>query len=41
MKLIEFAWQARQPTNPEGLGVLYLPAVHRGSTKDASSGPLA
>ena len=35
MKLIEFAWQARQPTNPEGLGVLYLPAVHRGSTKDA------
>ena len=34
-KLIEFAWQARQPSNPEGLGVLYLPAVHRGSAKDA------
>ena len=35
LKLIEFAWQARQPSAPEGLGVLYLPAVHRGSAADA------
>lgn len=34
-KLIEFAWQARQPTGSDGLGVLYLPAVHRGSARDA------
>ncbi|MCY4648300.1 MAG: type I-MYXAN CRISPR-associated Cas8a1/Cmx1 [Gammaproteobacteria bacterium] len=34
-KLIEFAWQTRQPTSSEGLGVLYLPAVHRGSAKDS------
>ena len=34
-KLIEFAWQARQPAAEEGLGVLYLPAVHRGSARDA------
>ena len=33
--LVEFAWQARQPTSPDGLGVLYLPAVHRGSARDA------
>ncbi len=35
VKLIEFAWQARQPTSSDGLGVLYLPAIHRGSAKDA------
>ena len=35
VKLIEFAWQTRQPTSQEGLGVLYLPAVHRGSARDA------
>ena len=34
-RLIEFAWQARQPTSPEGLGILYLPAVHRGAARDA------
>ena len=34
-KLIKFAWQARQLTVSDGLGVLYLPAVHRGSAKDA------
>ena len=34
-QLIEFAWQARQPAAEEGLGVLYLPAVHRGSARDA------
>ena len=35
--LIEFAWQARQPTSSDGLGVLYLPAVHRGAARDAYS----
>lgn len=35
LKLIEFAWQTRQPSGPEGLGVLYLPAVHRGAAIDA------
>ena len=35
LKLVEFAWQARQPSAPEGLGVLYLPAVHLGSAADA------
>ena len=34
LKLVEFAWQARQPSAPEGLGVLYLPAVHQGSAAD-------
>lgn len=33
--LVEFAWQTRQPTTSEGLGVLYLPAIHRGSARDA------
>ena len=34
-KLVGFAWQARQSTSPDGLGVLYLPAVHRGAAKDS------
>ena len=34
-KLIRFAWQARQSTSPDGLGVLYLPAIHRGSASDS------
>lgn len=34
-KLIRFAWQARQSTSPDGLGVLYLPALHRGSASDS------
>lgn len=34
VKLIEFAWQARQPTSSEGLGVLYLPAIHHGAARD-------
>ena len=31
-KLLDFGWQAREPQ--EGLGVLYLPAIHKGSAKD-------
>lgn len=34
-KLIEFAWQARQPTTEDGLGVLYLPQVHTGAARDS------
>lgn len=32
--LIKFAWQARQRTTEDGLGVLYLPVVHPGSARD-------
>ena len=34
-KLIKFAWKARQSTSTDGLGVLYLPAIHRGSARDS------
>lgn len=35
LKLVEWAWQTRGPSHADGgLGVLYLPGIHRGTPRD-------